>query len=63
MLIENGKLNHFWSSDGAECLWCSQVRSAEEIAAWKAAGSPDTPCPGSQSAIARFAAQQQEGGF
>lgn len=36
--------NHFWSTDGAECLWCAQQRTPKQIAAWFASGKPDEVC-------------------
>lgn len=36
--------NHFWSTDGAECLWCARQRSVAEITAWFDAGKPDEVC-------------------
>lgn len=36
--------NHFWSTDGAECLWCAAQRTPEQIAAWFAAGKPSEEC-------------------
>ena len=44
MTVTKEGLNHFWSSDGAECLWCFRIRTPEEIAAWVAAGKPDELC-------------------
>jgi hypothetical protein len=44
MIIKDGLLGHFWSTDGSECLWCSRLRTAEEIEAWKAAGEPFEVC-------------------
>lgn len=43
-LIQDNQFGHFWSTDGSECLWCKQVRSAEEIAVWRAAGEPFEQC-------------------
>lgn len=37
-------LNHFWSDDGVECLWCYRIRTPEEIAAWIADGKPAEEC-------------------
>lgn len=36
--------NHFWSTDGVECLWCAAVRTPVEIATWFDAGKPMEEC-------------------
>lgn len=36
--------NHFWSTDGVECLWCAAQRTSGQIAGWFAAGKPDEAC-------------------
>lgn len=37
-------INHFWSVDGVECLWCARQRSVPEIQVWFDAGKPDEAC-------------------
>lgn len=36
--------NHFWSTNGVECLWCARQRTPDEIARWFAAGKPGEVC-------------------
>lgn len=43
-LTKDGKLGHFWSTDGRECLWCFRVRSAQEVKEWREAGEPFEEC-------------------
>lgn len=42
--MEHPPLNHFWSVDGCECLFCTVTRTPEQVAEWRAAGSPEEKC-------------------